>query len=197
MAISSMTGFARAAGVHGAWRLTVELKCVNAKGADIRIRVPAGFDAIESAIRAAIGEGIATRLLLCDAERRARRRGGGAAHQSGGAQAAGRIEPAGGGAYGLAAADVRQPARGARGRGSDGARAGRSCDAGVARRDADAGAAGAGGARRGSARRGRGAGRGAAKAFGFHRQPGAKPPTPIRRAGRRRSGRALANRSRR
>ena len=59
MAISSMTGFARAAGVHGAWRLAVELKCVNSKGADIRLRVPPGFDAIEAAARAAIGEVVA------------------------------------------------------------------------------------------------------------------------------------------
>ena len=32
MAVSSMTGFARAAGMSGAWRWAFELKTVNAKG---------------------------------------------------------------------------------------------------------------------------------------------------------------------
>ncbi len=59
MAISSMTGFARVAGAHGAWRLVVELKCVNGKGADIRIKLPPGFDAVEAPARAAIAEAIA------------------------------------------------------------------------------------------------------------------------------------------
>ena len=51
-----MTGFARAAATHGAWRLAAELKCVNAKGADIRVRTPPGFDAIEAAARAIIAK---------------------------------------------------------------------------------------------------------------------------------------------
>ena len=37
MAVSSMTGFARAAGSGGTWRWTFELKTVNAKGLDIRL----------------------------------------------------------------------------------------------------------------------------------------------------------------
>jgi len=41
MAVSSMTGFARAAGSGGTWRWTFELKSVNAKGLDIRLRMPA------------------------------------------------------------------------------------------------------------------------------------------------------------
>ena len=38
MAVSSMTGFARAAGSSGGWRWTVELKSVNAKGLDLRLK---------------------------------------------------------------------------------------------------------------------------------------------------------------
>ena len=53
-----MTGFARAAATHGAWHLAVELKCVNAKGADIRVRTPPGFDAIETAARAIIARAV-------------------------------------------------------------------------------------------------------------------------------------------
>ena len=41
MTLASMTGFARAAGALGAWRWTVELKCVNAKGLDLRLRAAA------------------------------------------------------------------------------------------------------------------------------------------------------------
>ena len=40
MTLASMTGFARAAGAEGPWRWTVELKCVNAKGLDLRLRLP-------------------------------------------------------------------------------------------------------------------------------------------------------------
>jgi uncharacterized protein (TIGR00255 family) len=46
MTIASMTGFARAAGSAGPWRLAWELKSVNAKGLDERLRLPP-FDAIE------------------------------------------------------------------------------------------------------------------------------------------------------
>ena len=38
MAVSSMTGFARAAGANGAWRWAFELKSVNAKGLDLRLQ---------------------------------------------------------------------------------------------------------------------------------------------------------------
>ena len=52
MSLVSMTGFARAAGAKGAWRWAVELKCVNAKGLDLRLRAPAAFDRIEAEARA-------------------------------------------------------------------------------------------------------------------------------------------------
>lgn len=47
-----MTGFARAAGSAGPWRLTWELKAVNAKGLDARLRLSPPFDAIEPDARA-------------------------------------------------------------------------------------------------------------------------------------------------
>jgi uncharacterized protein (TIGR00255 family) len=52
MALSSMTGFARGHGVSGAYNWAWELKSVNAKGLDLRLRVPLGWDAVESAVRA-------------------------------------------------------------------------------------------------------------------------------------------------
>src|SRR5271168_948455 len=59
MTIASMTGFARAPGAQGAWRWTVEIKCVNAKGLDLRLRVPNGFDRIEAEGRARLGKALA------------------------------------------------------------------------------------------------------------------------------------------
>ena len=52
MTLASMTGFARAAGSSGPWRLTWELKAVNAKGLDARLRLSPPFDAIEPDARA-------------------------------------------------------------------------------------------------------------------------------------------------
>jgi len=52
MTLASMTGFARAAGSAGPWRLTWELKAVNAKGLDARLRPSPPFDAIEPDARA-------------------------------------------------------------------------------------------------------------------------------------------------
>ena len=47
MALSSMTGFARGQGVCGAYAWAWELKSVNAKGLDLRLRLPPGWDAVE------------------------------------------------------------------------------------------------------------------------------------------------------
>jgi uncharacterized protein (TIGR00255 family) len=47
MALSSMTGFARGHGVTGSYAWSWELKTVNAKGLDLRLRLPPGWDAIE------------------------------------------------------------------------------------------------------------------------------------------------------
>jgi uncharacterized protein (TIGR00255 family) len=47
MALSSMTGFARGHGVAGAYAWSWEIKSVNAKGLDLRFRLPQGWDAVE------------------------------------------------------------------------------------------------------------------------------------------------------
>lgn len=54
MTINSMTGFARDAGSFEDWAWTWELKSVNAKGLDVRFRLPMGFDGLEPAARAAL-----------------------------------------------------------------------------------------------------------------------------------------------
>jgi uncharacterized protein (TIGR00255 family) len=59
MALSSMTGFARQAGQSGGWIWAWEAKTVNAKGFDLRLRLPPGFDALEPAIRADVPKRIA------------------------------------------------------------------------------------------------------------------------------------------
>ena len=44
--ISSMTGFAREAGAAGTLNWAWELKSVNGRNLDVRVRVPPGFDAV-------------------------------------------------------------------------------------------------------------------------------------------------------
>jgi uncharacterized protein (TIGR00255 family) len=51
MALSSMTGFARSHGVCGSYAWAWEIKSVNGKGLDLRLRLPSGWDAIDPAIR--------------------------------------------------------------------------------------------------------------------------------------------------
>ena len=51
MALSSMTGFARGHGVSGAYSWAWELKSVNAKGLDLRLRLPPGWDVVEGPAR--------------------------------------------------------------------------------------------------------------------------------------------------
>ena len=51
MALSSMTGFARGHGLSGTYSWAWELKSVNAKGLDLRLRLPAGWDAVEGPVR--------------------------------------------------------------------------------------------------------------------------------------------------
>ena len=48
MALSSMTGFARGQGVAGTYAWAWELKSVNSKGFDLKLRLPPGWDAIEA-----------------------------------------------------------------------------------------------------------------------------------------------------
>lgn len=51
MALSSMTGFARSHGTSGPYSFEWELKSVNAKGFDLRMRLPPGWDEIETLAR--------------------------------------------------------------------------------------------------------------------------------------------------
>jgi uncharacterized protein (TIGR00255 family) len=51
MALSSMTGFARSHGVSGTYAWSWEIKSVNSKGLDLKLRLPVGWDAIEPAVR--------------------------------------------------------------------------------------------------------------------------------------------------
>jgi uncharacterized protein (TIGR00255 family) len=54
-----MTGFARGHGVCGSYAWAWEIKSVNGKGLDVRLRLPAGWDAIEAVVRARIAETLA------------------------------------------------------------------------------------------------------------------------------------------
>jgi uncharacterized protein (TIGR00255 family) len=51
MALSSMTGFARSHGTSGPYAFEWELKSVNAKGFDFRMRLPPGWDDVELTAR--------------------------------------------------------------------------------------------------------------------------------------------------
>jgi len=59
MALSSMTGFARSHGASGSYSFVWEVKSVNAKGLDLRLRLPPGWDAIEQPVRAKAAEALA------------------------------------------------------------------------------------------------------------------------------------------
>lgn len=56
MPLSSMTGFARAHGSHGSWRWHWEVRSVNARGLDLRVRLPDGFESLEQPTRILAGE---------------------------------------------------------------------------------------------------------------------------------------------
>ncbi len=56
MPIASMTGFARATGRHGVRGWTWELRSVNARGLDLRLRLPPGFEALEGPARAVVAD---------------------------------------------------------------------------------------------------------------------------------------------
>ena len=51
MALTSMTGFGEARGVHGPLRWRWEAKSVNGRGLDIRMRMPPGFEGLELGAR--------------------------------------------------------------------------------------------------------------------------------------------------
>jgi uncharacterized protein (TIGR00255 family) len=54
--IRSMTAFASGAGSHGAQSWAWELRGVNGRGLDLRLRLPDGIDGLEAAVRAALGQ---------------------------------------------------------------------------------------------------------------------------------------------
>jgi uncharacterized protein (TIGR00255 family) len=56
MALSSMTGFARSHGASGPYAFEWELKSVNAKGFDLRMRLPSGWDELEAYAKRRAGE---------------------------------------------------------------------------------------------------------------------------------------------
>ena len=55
MPLASMTGFARSAGACDGLAWAWELRSVNGRGLDLRLRLPPGFDALEPALREAAG----------------------------------------------------------------------------------------------------------------------------------------------
>ena len=59
MTLQSMTGFARVEGTSGRTRWAWELRSVNGKGLDIRLRLPPGFEALEADVRPLAGETLA------------------------------------------------------------------------------------------------------------------------------------------
>jgi uncharacterized protein (TIGR00255 family) len=67
-----MTGFARAQGSQGSWRWHWEARSVNARGLDVRIRVPEGFEALEQPARILANErfarGAVTASLTLDVD---------------------------------------------------------------------------------------------------------------------------------
>jgi uncharacterized protein (TIGR00255 family) len=63
MALSSMTGFARAHGASATYAWAWELKSVNAKGLDLRLRLPPGWDAVEIPVRTHAAEALSRGTL--------------------------------------------------------------------------------------------------------------------------------------
>ncbi|SCX88897.1 YicC/YloC family endoribonuclease [Microvirga guangxiensis] len=59
MSIASMTGFAREAGVTGAYQWAWEIKTVNGRGLEVRVRTPSGLDAIGEEARGQILKALA------------------------------------------------------------------------------------------------------------------------------------------
>ncbi|MGL4286754.1 MAG: YicC/YloC family endoribonuclease [Phreatobacter sp.] len=64
MALSSMTGFARAEGATGTAVWAWEIKSVNSKGLDVKLRLPPGFDPAEPVIRQRISALVARGSLF-------------------------------------------------------------------------------------------------------------------------------------
>ena len=59
MCLKSMKGFERTSGHRPPWDWAWELKAVNAKGLDVRLRLPPGFERTEAEARAKLTSGFA------------------------------------------------------------------------------------------------------------------------------------------
>lgn len=66
MALSSMTGFARAHGAAGPYAWSWEIKSVNAKGLDVRFRLPPGWDAVEVPARSRATAELSRGTVYCN-----------------------------------------------------------------------------------------------------------------------------------
>jgi uncharacterized protein (TIGR00255 family) len=70
MTLSSMTGFGRADGALGDAQFHWELRSVNGRSLDVRLRLPAGYDSLEPPVRAALARqvtrGSVTATLVLD-----------------------------------------------------------------------------------------------------------------------------------
>nr|WP_321456809.1 YicC/YloC family endoribonuclease [uncultured Cohaesibacter sp.] len=56
MTLVSMTGFTRVGGSFGRYNWTWEIKTVNGKGLDLRLRLPTGFDELDRSVRSIMSE---------------------------------------------------------------------------------------------------------------------------------------------
>lgn len=65
MTISGMTGFARTEGAFAGMRWIWELKSVNGRGLDVKLRLPSGYDALEQPVRAAAAQRFKRGSLQC------------------------------------------------------------------------------------------------------------------------------------
>ncbi|MBY0364075.1 MAG: YicC family protein [Phreatobacter sp.] len=65
MALSSMTGFSRAEGAAGSALWAWEIKSVNSKGLDVKLRLPPSLDAAEPAIRQKVSAAVVRGSLFC------------------------------------------------------------------------------------------------------------------------------------
>jgi uncharacterized protein (TIGR00255 family) len=59
MTIASMTGFAREAGTSGSFQWAWELKTVNGRGLEVRVRTPAGLESIGEEVRGLVTKSLA------------------------------------------------------------------------------------------------------------------------------------------
>ena len=64
--LASMTGYARVTGAAAGASFTCEIKSVNSRGLDIRLRLAPGFDALESDIRQLIGKMVSRGSVTCN-----------------------------------------------------------------------------------------------------------------------------------